>query len=358
MLPWTCTEDRPLPPLVAVRRGPLTESLHRGAVVIADAQGQVMAHVGDPEYVTYLRSSAKPLQLLAMVESGAADRFGFPPEELACMAGSHSGSRRHVEAVARSLARLDLDASALVCGVHPPFDPEEQKHLEDKGLAPSPLHNNCSGKHTAMLALAQHCGWPTEGYEQPDHPVQVRIREVIAQMAGFPAEAIVLGTDGCSVPVHALPLRAAARAFARLVDPQGLPSGLAEACRRVVAAMMAHPEMVAGEGRLCTLLMRAWPGRLVAKAGAEGYYAVGILPGALGNGSPGLGLVVKLEDGDARRARDPVVLEALRLLGLYDDAPPSTLARLGNRSLTNHRGLTVGTIQTTFTWEWEGVRRW
>jgi L-asparaginase II len=358
MSQWTLSEDRPLPPLIAVRRGPLVEALHRGAVVVADGQGRVVAHVGDPEHVTYMRSSAKPLQLLAMVESGAADRFGFAPEELACMAGSHSGSRRHVETVARSLARLGLDASALACGVHPPFDPEEQKRLQAEGLAPSPLHNNCSGKHTGMLALAQHRGWPTEGYERPDHPVQVRIREVLAQMAGFPAEEIVLGTDGCSVPVHALPLRAAATAFARLVDPQGLPPSLAEACRRVVAAMVAHPEMVAGEGRLCTLLMRAWPGRLVAKAGAEGYYAVGILPGALGNGNPGLGLVVKLEDGDGRRGRDPALLEALRLLGVYGGDLPPTLAPLGNRPLTNHRGLTVGTIETTFTLDWEGVRRW
>lgn len=351
-------EDRPLPPLVAVRRGPLTEALHRGAVVVADAEGHVVASVGDVEHVTYLRSSAKPLQLLAMVASGAADRFGFSQEELACMAGSHSGSARHVEVVARALARLGLDATALACGIHPPFDATERRRLETKGLAPSPLHNNCSGKHTAMLALARHRGWPVEGYERPDHPVQQEICRVLGKMAGYPTAHIVLGTDGCSVPVHGMPLGAAATAFARLVDPHGSAPDLAKACQRVVAAMMAHPEMVAGEGRLCTLLMRTWPGRLVAKSGAEGFYAVGILPGALGNGNPGLGLVVKLEDGDHRRARDPVVLEALRLLGLYEGALPSPLAHLGNHPLTNHRGLIVGSIETIFTLKWEGARRW
>ncbi|NLE77369.1 MAG: asparaginase, partial [Chloroflexi bacterium] len=238
-----------------------------------------------------------------------------------------------------------------VCGAHLPLDAESRQAMEAQGQAPTPVHNNCSGKHTGILALSLHRGWPTQGYEQPAHPAQQCIRQTVAELGDLTTEEVILGIDGCSVPVHGLPVAAAATAFARLVEPDALPPLRAAACRRIVQAMMAHPEMVAGEGRVCTQLMQTWPGRCIAKAGAEGFYSLGILPGALDGHNPGLGIALKLEDGDHLRARDPILGAALQALGLMGDQAPVGLPTLVRRPLTNHAGLVVGEIAA-----WPGLR--
>jgi len=331
--------------LVEITRGALVEAAHRGHIAVVDVQGSLLAWVGDPDHCCYIRSAAKPLQLLPMLEDGLDQRFGFSDPELAVMAASHSGEGRHTRAVAHILAQAGLDQSALQCGVHAPMHRETRRQMAIRGEQPTALHNNCSGKHAAMLVQAQAGGHSLDDYLDPAHPIQQRILEVIREMTG--AEPVI-GVDGCGVPVFGLPLQAMALAYARLIDPQDLFPKRAAACRRLTAAMRAHPGMVSGQNRLEEVLAPATDGRLLIKGGAEGLYAVGI-PAA---GSPtgrGLGLVLKMEDGSAgARARDPALLEALAQLGVLNAAGRATLARFDVGPVHNHRGDVVGEKRAVF----------
>jgi len=325
-------------PLVEVMRGACVESIHFGAVAVVDAHGDLVAHVGDPDWVTYLRSSAKPFQLLPLVESGAADHFGFTDKELAVMAASHSGEPRHVETVQGILTRIGLSERALQCGSHEPHSPESMRILREAGRAPTPIYNNCSGKHAGMLAQAVYHGWSTSDYLEPRHPMQERIRRTLAEMSDVAPDEIAIGVDGCSVPCFALPLRACALAFARLADPSGLPAPRRYAAERVVTAMTAHPEMVAGENRLDTDLMRAAQGRIVSKGGAEGYHGMAIR-------STGLGIAIKIVDGNGQRGTGPAVIEVLRQLGALDDDALTALSKYHGPITTNHRGIETGEVK-------------
>lgn len=320
--------------VVEVVRGSVPESRHRVHVAVVDAGGQLRAYAGDPELVTFVRSSAKPLQALAMVEDGAADRFGLTDEEVAVACGSHSGTPGHLRVVESILGKIGLDAEALACGPHPPFHEGSVRELQEAGLEPVRLHNNCSGKHAGMLALARARGWETQGYHRPEHPVQWRMLDEVARWTQLPPEAIALGGDGCGVVSFALPLRNMALAFA----------GVASAVRRgergatrVVGAMLAHPEMVAGEGRLCTELMRRAEGRVFAKIGAEGVYCVGV-PGAE------LGIALKVEDGSSR-AVAPAILAVLRELDLISEDDLGAMHTLVYPDLVNTRGEIVGQLR-------------
>jgi L-asparaginase II len=328
-------------PLVEVTRGGRVESIHYGAVAVVDAQGRLVAHAGDPDLTTYLRSAAKPFQLLPLVESGGADRFGFNDKELAVMAASHSGEPRHLEAVRAILEKIGLDERALLCGAHWPLSEETARMLREAGREPAPIDNNCSGKHASMLAQCAARGLSTHDYLDRRHPIQVTILETLGALCGIEPDAIGVGIDGCSVPCFALPLQACGLAFARLADPSGLPEPRRSAVRRIAQAMMAYPEMVGGEGRLDTDLMRAAPGRLVCKGGAEGYHGVGIVKG-------GLGLAIKIVDGNGQRAGGPVVVEALRQLGALDNLMLDTLHRHHAPVVKNHRGLEVGEVRPVF----------
>lgn len=337
-------------PLVEVRRGDTVESVHHGAIVAADPDGRVLAAAGDPETVTFLRSAAKPFQVMALIASGAAERFGFTDRQIAVMAGSHGGEPDHVAVVRSILDRIDLDVPALQCGAHAPYHRPTAQDLRRRGEDPTPLHNNCSGKHAGMLAFARHLGASAADYLEPDHPVQRRIREVIEAFARVPAGAARPAIDGCSAPTFALPLRLQARMFARLVNPESAPPGLHDAARRVVEAMRAHPVMVAGSDRLCTALMQAGPGTFIAKIGAEGVYGLGwAAPAAGAERSPGsCGLAVKIADGDGSRARTLATLEALDQL---EALPAGAIALLRGRfveDLRNHRGLRVGHVAAVF----------
>jgi L-asparaginase II len=325
-------------PLVEVRRGGRVESEHRGAIAVVDANGKSLAHLGDVDLVSYLRSSAKPFQLLPLIESGAADRFGFTDAELAVMAGSHSGEARHVAAVQSILDKIGLREDALQCGIHVPFNADSAKALRAAGHEPTMLHNNCSGKHAGMLAQAIDRGLSTHDYLDPQHPVQMTIRERLAELGGIPFEQVGIGVDGCSAPCFALSLHAAALAFARLAKARD--NGLS----RVAQVMMDYPEMVAGEGRLDTDLMRAVPGRVVSKGGAEGYHGMGIIRP---DGSA-LGVAIKIGDGDGRRGGHPVIIEVLRQLGVLDDAALTQLQSYHTWPITNHRGLEVGEVRANF----------
>jgi L-asparaginase II len=335
-------------PLVEVRRGPLVESRHRGHVAVVDGAGRFVARLGDPEAVTFLRSSAKPLQALPLVTTGTADRFGFDERELALACASHSGQDLHAETAAAMLRKIGLDASSLKCGVHEPFDPETARLLRERGETPSILRNNCSGKHAGMLAVALHLGAPPEAYDDPGGPVQQAILRTVAQFSGLPAEEIPVGIDGCGVPVFGMPVRAMALTYVRLAAPPAdFDEPTRRAAARLVSAMSSHPEMIGGTvERFDTQVMRAARGRLISKVGAEGVYTAGVLPSE--EWPAGLGLAFKIEDGEDRRARPTVAIECLRQLGVLNEDALEALAPYAKFPIRNHRGEIVGQIRPLF----------
>ncbi|MFN2454766.1 MAG: asparaginase [Pyrinomonadaceae bacterium] len=335
-------------PLVEVTRGSIIESRHRGHVVAVDVDGRERARLGAPETVTYLRSSAKPHQTVPLVTSGAADRFGFTPQEIAISCGSHSGEPVHTQTVAGMLRKIGLGEDALKCGTHEPFSREAMRRLRERGLQPTVLHNNCSGKHTGMLALALHLGAPTESYDLLENPVQQLIARTVAEFSGVPFEEIAIGVDGCGVPVFGVSVYAMALMYARLVAPhESFDEKTRAACERIVAAMIEHPEMVGGTSeRLDTELMLAARGRLISKVGAQGVYTVGVLPCA--EWPRGLGLALKIEDGEDLRARPTVVIEALHQLGVLSGETLEAVAPYSRFPVQNHRGDHVGIVRAAF----------
>jgi L-asparaginase II len=330
-------------PALEVLRGGRVESIHYGAVAVADSKGQLIAWAGDPQVDPFTRSSAKPFQALPLIESGAADAFGLTDRQLAVICGSHTGTPEHLEVVESIQRAAGIAEAELQCGVHSPYDGAEARRLRAADETPRINHNNCSGKHSGMLALAVHLGGPRSSYLERDHPVQRRILAAVSQMSGVPEDSIGLGVDGCSAPNFALPLQAAATAYARLADPAGLPAAAGGACRRVYQAMAANPRMVSGPGGFDTRLIELGGSRWIAKGGAEGYYAMALQAGALRPGSPALGVALKIAEGDAaRRATTPVVLALLKELGWGGAQDPAFLLEFGPRRLQNWRGLDVG----------------
>jgi L-asparaginase II len=338
-------------PLVEVWRGPIVESRHRGHLTAVDSRGRTIAALGQPETVTYVRSSGKPFQALPVIVSGAADRFGFTEQEIAIACGSHSGESIHVATVRSMLAKIDLDESALKCGVHEPFSAEVARELTRNQEPPSVLQNNCSGKHAAMLALARHLGAPTESYDELSNPVQQAIAKTVSQFSDTPVDQIAFGIDGCGAPVFAIPVRSMALMYARLVAPPvDFDFATRAASKRIIKSMIGFPEMVGGtRDRLDTELIRAGNGRLISKIGAEGVYTIGVLPGA--EWPDGLGLALKIEDGDDHRARPPAVIEALRQLNVLVHDQLAALASYAPTIITNRRGERVGEARAAFTLE-------
>jgi L-asparaginase II len=340
--------------LVEAWRGPIVESRHRGHLIAVDAQGKTVASLGAPETVTYLRSSGKPFQALPLILSGAAHHFRFTEPEIAIACGSHSGEAIHVETVRTMLGKVGLDESALRCGVHIPFSVDVARELARTGQSPSALQNNCSGKHAGMLALARHVGAPTESYDDRDHPVQQAIAKTVSDFSDVSLDSMAIGIDGCSVPVFGIPVRAMALMYARLVaPPEKLDAATRKACERIVRAMIDYPEMIGGtKDRLDTELLRAGAGRLISKIGAEGVYTVGVLPSS--DWPHGLGLAVKIEDGDDQRARPPAVIEALKQLGVLNDRDLAALSSYSPTPIRNRRGDRVGETRAAFQLEING----
>ena len=337
--------------LIEVWRGPIVESRHRGHLTAVDGRGNTIAALGLPETVTYVRSSGKPFQAIPVIVSGAADRFGFTEREIAIACGSHSGEAIHVDTVRSMLAKIGLDESALKCGVHEPFSAEVARELALKQKPPNVLQNNCSGKHAAMLALAVHVGAPTGSYDDWGSPVQQAIAKTVAEFSDIPVEQIAVGVDGCGVPVFGVPVRDMALMYARLVSPsRSFDDATRTACRRIIKAMINFPEMVGGaKDRLDTELIKAGQGRLISKIGAEGVYTVGVLPSA--EWPNGLGVALKIEDGDDHRARPPAVIEALRQLNVLAKSELIALASYAPTIIRNRRGERVGEVRAAFTLE-------
>ncbi|HKJ39358.1 MAG TPA: asparaginase, partial [Anaerolineales bacterium] len=315
--------------------------------------GKLIASQGDPQKVAFLRSSAKLFQALPFVERGGVEHFNFTPRELSVSCASHEGSDMHVQTVQEMQKKIGIEENLLQCGAHLPGDADAFKSLIINDRSPEVNRNNCSGKHTAMLACAGMRGLPLENYLDIDHPIQQDILASFAEMCLIPSEEIQLGTDGCSAPNFAVPLYNAALGMARFCDPRELSEARASACRKITSAMTAHPEMVSGYGEFDCELMKEGRGMIVCKRGAEGFQIVGLLPGALGKDSPGIGIAFKVSDGDASRrdmnlepgsrVRPAVVLEILRQLGALSSKQEQALGRFGpEKSIQNHRGIVTG----------------
>jgi L-asparaginase II len=325
------------PVLVEVTRGPLVESRHRGAIAVVDASGSRVAAVGDVEAAVFPRSAVKAIQALPLVESGAADAYGFGKAELALAASSHCGEPRHVETVAAMLGAAGCTVTDLECGAHMPTSSVAERALIRAGHPASPLHNNCSGKHAGFICTACHLGLDPKGYVLPDHPVQREVTAALSELTGTRLEAGNRGVDGCSIPAYAIPLVRLAHGFARMATGEGLASLRAAAASRMLDACMSEPFMVAGSGRFDTDVMPLLPGRLFVKGGAEGVYC-GALP------DRGLGIALKIDDGTTRAAEVAMAAVAAAFLAPVDDAARALAGRLAP-PLHNVRGIVVGEVR-------------
>lgn len=337
-------------PVYEFTRGNLVESIHFGAIAVADAAGRLYAWYGNPNVTTYWRSTAKPFQALPFIENGGAQHYGLTTRHIALMCASHSGTHEHARTAAEIQQITGTSEFLLQCGVHPPYHEPTAREMEKNGQQPTPNYHNCSGKHSGMLAFARMLGAPLETYLEMSHPVQQAILNAFAEMCGLSIAEIGIGTDGCSAPNFATPLQNAAAAYARLCDPQSLPPQRATACQTIVQSMIQHPDMVGGPERFDTTLMQIGAGKLVVKAGAEGFQGVGLLPGALGPGSPALGIAAKIADGDGKiRARPPVILEVLRQLGALNADQLQALNHFGPiLPVYNWRKIVVGQARPCF----------
>lgn len=327
--------------LVHVSRGEEVECIHRGDLVVVNLEGDILYSVGDPHKETYWRSAAKPFQVLPLIEAGGIDKYGFTGEELALMSSSHGGEERHVNIVKEIFKKLNSKVDLLDCGIASPMNINAARDVIRGGGNFQHVHNACSGKHSAMIALALLKGFPVKNYIKLEHPVQQEILDVIADVTEFKREEIKIGVDGCGVPVFHMPIYNMALAYAKLSKPDGVePESRKEALRIVGDAMTKNPYFVAGTGRLDTLLMEVTKGRLVAKLGAEAVYCVGVM-------DKGIGIVFKIEDGNYR-AIDPVIVELLRRLDFISTEEYEKLKDQWEVKIRNHRKEVIGTIKAVF----------
>ena len=325
------------PVLVEVLRGALVESRHAGSVAVIDADGITVFAVGDVARPVYPRSAVKPIQALPLVESGAADKYGFGDQEIALACASHGGEPAHVEVASRMLARAGLDSGALECGAHwPSHQPSSQAVARSPG-APSALHNNCSGKHSGFLCVACAAGLDRHGYVKAEHLVQREVRSALESLTGVGLSADQCGIDGCSIPTYAVSLTALAHAFAKFGTGQGLAPERAKAAARIRAACAAEPFYVAGTGRFGTDIMRLFGARVLAKTGAEGVYC-GALP------EQGLGIALKVDDGATRASEVAMAAMVAHLLPM-SDAERDAMGRFLRPTLKNWNGIEVGGLR-------------
>ena len=324
------------PVIAEVLRGGQVESRHEGAIAVVDADRAVVWSVGDIDRPVFPRSAVKSMQALPLVESGAADRFGFTNRELALACASHSGEPAHAELAAKMLARAALDFEALECGAHWPSSQDATVALARTGAKPSALHNNCSGKHSGFLCGCRQLGLDHRGYVKIGHDYQRLIAAAMTDVTGAKHEAANSGIDGCSIPTYAIPLRNLAQGFARMATGQGLGAERASAAKRLFTACMAEPFYVAGTGRADTAMMEAGKGRVFVKVGAEGVYC-GAIP------QLGIGFALKVDDGASRAAEAAVAGLLARLLKGDDLA--AAYERMATVTMHNWNGIEVGRVR-------------
>ncbi len=324
-------------PLAVVRRGEQVESVHYGSIAVVDINGEILKSVGNPLALTYLRSTLKPLQALPLMAHPGVSQLNLSAAEIATLCSSHSGEPRHVDAVLSVLAKAGRTKQELRCGVHPPLYFAAFGQSPVAGEVYTPLQNNCSGKHAGMLALCGLLNADPGNYLDAEHPVQQAILQAIKHFSGYREPR--MGIDGCSAPNFAAPLSALARAYARLSEAAHDPQ-YGDAHQRIFSAVAEHPEMVSGLARLDLALTHAGQGRFISKGGAEGMQALGVR-------QPGIGIAIKIADGNAR-ALPVVAVEVLRQLDLIDSIEGTPLADYARVRLTNFRGTEVGDIRPVF----------
>ncbi|MEO8036571.1 MAG: asparaginase [Acidobacteriota bacterium] len=348
-------------PLAHVYRGSYLESVHSGSIAVVDAQGRLLAYAGNPTMTTFLRSAAKPFQAIPLLEYGGVEDFDLTGEEIALTCGSHGGEPKHVAAAAALLRRGEFDESDLLCGAHVPYDEKAAAELRAAGEIPSALHNNCSGKHAGMLLATQAMDVASTDYIAADHPLQVLMRSTVAEFAALTPDEVPIAVDGCGVPAFYLSLHRAAFAYARLMasaEGSEVPGALdryVESAGHVVEAMTTFPQYVAGAWSITTPLMEAFGGELLAKEGAEGFYAIGISPSLAESltdrlklaDDSAVGIVLKIHDGSMSRGRNPVILRTLALLGIDVEARPE-LQRYREWPLRSVVGEVVGEVRAEF----------
>jgi L-asparaginase II len=316
---------------IVVTRGNAVESYHRVHAAVFNAEDHLIGAAGDPGYSTFWRSCAKPFQAIPLLESGGFDALGWGGEELALACASHGGEPEHVALVESMLEKLGLEEGDLACGPHEPLSPRGAKIARESGIRIKRTHNNCSGKHTAMLALAKHRDWPINGYERAEHPVQLAMLNQVALWTGLRACDLEVAVDGCGAAVFGGPIDRLAQAYSRLGAAakrgEEIPS-------RIVAAMSGYPFLLGGTDRLDSVIIEETGGRVVTKVGAEGVHAGVIV-------DSGIGIALKVEDGNAR-AQQPALIRLLQLLDALPDPLPARLSDLLDRPVRNSRGEVVG----------------
>jgi L-asparaginase II len=325
------------PILVEATRGKTVESVHRGAIAVCDGDGKSLWSCGDVDKPVFPRSAVKAIQALPLIETGAADRYGFGNRELALACASHSSEPEHMATAASMLARAGIGEDAYECGSHWPSQEAVLVAMARSGKTPTPICNNCSGKHAGFLCTAVHLGEATGGYTDGTHPVQQRVRAAMEHVTGAVHDERNMGIDGCSIPTWAIPLKNLAHGFARLVSGKGLAPSRTRAAGRLLDACMAEPFLVAGTAMACTRLMSAAPGEIFVKYGAEAVYC-GALP------KLGVGFALKCDDGSPRAVEAMVAALIARLLG-DDHRAGETLLAVADTAIANRMGTEVGRLR-------------
>ena len=336
--------------MTRVYRGGFAESVHCGSVAVVDARGRLVAFAGDAGTRCCLRSAAKPFQAIPLLEYGGRDEYGLTAEEIALICASHGGEPLHVATAAALLRKGELDEQDLLCAPHLPFDDKSAADLRAAGELPSSLHNNCSGKHAGMLLATQVMDLPAADYIAAAHPLQMLMRSTLADFAELTPADVPIAIDGCGVPAFFLSLYRAAFAYARLMS--GAIEQYTDSGRLVVEAMTSRPHYVAGNWSMTTPLMAAFDGELLAKEGAEGFYAMALAPSLCARLTEKLrltddgavGIALKIDDGSMDRGRNPAILRLLELLGIELDGR-TELEPFRDRSLRNHAGQVVGEVR-------------
>jgi len=325
---------------VEVKRGSLTENFIRADIAVVSADGRLLASLGDAYKYTYMRSCSKPIQAMVPVQAGIAGKYALTEKELAIMCASHNGEDFHVSAVRSILHKIGLDESYLQCGPAYSFgNPKVTEEYMRKGIPPMAVINNCSGKHSAMLALCQSEGYDTADYYKPEHPVQQRILAKLAGISEYPQEKISIGVDGCGVPVFALPIFNMALAYAKFTNMTETAADYA-AAELLCDAMTNNPEMIAGSGSFTSELMRVAGGTLIAKEGADGVYCIGM------RGSK-LGIAIKCEDGNLTHI-SCIAMSVLEQLRLLNEVQLSELGRFKVKENVNCRSEVIGSVEPVF----------
>jgi len=323
--------------------GEIVDLHHYGHIAVVDVNGKILWRLGDTNRVTYSRSSAKPMQAIPVLESGAVDEYGITEKELAVMCASHRSEDFHTEAVLSILNKAGLDESYLQCGTHYPLAAYMENKFKAEGIVPTPIHSNCSGKHSGMLIAAKIRNESLDDYYLPSHPLQMRITEIIAEVCEYPAGQIVIGCDGCGVPVHAMPMYKFAQGYAKMSRPETLGPDRGKTVSRITSAMTNYPEMVSGTGEFVTELMKAFGDRLFCKSGASAFFAMGLK-------GKGIGIAMKMEDGNAN-VIPLAILETLVQIGEITENEALSLSSYRELLSRNHKKEVVGKTVTDFVLE-------